>query len=76
MQEDLEKSSAIHPVISPMLIWIFGALTAFGVATFLLSLQLHPMRGWQVYLVNFLFWTGIAQGAVVFAAIYHVVGTK
>jgi len=76
LQEDLEKSWTIHPVISPMLIWIFGALSALGVATFLLSLQLHPMRGWQVYLVNFLFWTGIAQGAVVFAAIYHVVGAR
>ena len=76
MQEDLEKNWSIHPVISPNLIWIFGALTALGIATFLLSLQLDPMRGWQAYLVNFLFWTGIAQGAVVFAATYHVVGAR
>lgn len=76
MQEDLEKNWTVHPVISPRLIWIFGVLTALGIATFLLSLQLDLMRGWQAYLVNFLFWTGMAQGAVVFAAIYHVVGAR
>jgi len=76
LQEDLEKNWTVHPVISPRLIRIFGALTGLGIATFLVSLQLDPMRSWQAYLVNFLFWTGIAQGAVVFAAIYHVVGAK
>jgi hypothetical protein len=76
LQEDLEKNWTVHPNIPPRLIWIFGALTGLGIATFLVSLQLDPMRGWQVYLVNFLFWTGIAQGAVVFAAIYHVVGAR
>jgi hypothetical protein len=76
LQEDLEKNWTIYPVISPRLIWIFGAMIGLGIATFLLSLQLDPMRGWQTYLVNFLFWAGIAQGAVVFAAIYHVVGAR
>jgi hypothetical protein len=76
LQEDLNKNWIVHPVISPRLIRIFGALTVIGIATFLLSLQLDPMRAWQAYLVNFLFWVGIAQGAVVFAAIYHVVGAR
>jgi hypothetical protein len=76
LQEELEKNWTVHPVISPRLIWIFGVLTVLGIVTFLLSLQLDPMRGWQAYLVNFLFWAGIAQGAVVFAAIYHVVEAR
>ena len=28
-----------------------------------------PGRGWRVFLVNFLFFTGLAQGAIIFAAI-------
>lgn len=55
---------------------IFGALAALGAAVFFASLAVDPMRGWQAYLINFLFWAGLAQGAVVFAAIYHVVGAK
>ncbi|MGE5817810.1 MAG: hypothetical protein ACM37Z_07300 [Deltaproteobacteria bacterium] len=76
LQGDWETSWTIHPVIPRRLTWIFGALVGFGIATFLLSLKLNPMQGWQAYLINFLFWVGMAQGAVVFAAIYHVVGAK
>jgi hypothetical protein len=76
LPEDLEKNWSVDPGISPRLVWIFVLLTALGIATFLFSLQLDPLRGWQVYLVNFLFWAGIAQGAVVFAAVYRVVGAR
>ncbi len=76
MQGDWETIWRIQPVIPRRLTWIFVALVAIGIATFLASLQLNPTEGWQAYLINFLFWTGIAQGAVVFAAIYHVVGAK
>jgi hypothetical protein len=69
LPESFEKSAA-------KMIRVFGALAALGAAVFLASLAVDPMRGWQAYLINFLFWTGIAQGAVVFAAIYQVVGAK
>jgi hypothetical protein len=49
-------------------------LLAVGVVAFLTGLLLDPGRAWQAYLVNFLFWGALAQGAVVFAAVYHVVG--
>lgn len=62
--------------ISRRLIWIMGALTGLGLASFLAGLLWNPARAWQIYLVNFLFWSGLAQGGVVFAAIYHVVGAK
>ncbi len=32
----------------------------------------HPIRMWQIYLVNFLLWTGIAQGGIVFSAVLEV----
>jgi hypothetical protein len=49
------------------------ALFALGTATFVVALALgHPVRAWQAFLLNFLFWTGIAQSGVVFAAAYQV----
>jgi len=36
----------------------------------------HPVRMWQIYLVNFLLWTGIAQGGVVFSAILEVTNAQ
>lgn len=76
MQENLDYSWTIRPAISRGLIGTFGALAGVGITTFFVSLRLDPLRGWQAYLVNFLFWEGMAQGAVVFAATYHVVGGK
>lgn len=32
----------------------------------------HALRTWQIYLVNFLVWSGISLAGVVFAAILHV----
>lgn len=76
LQGDRETIWTIHPVIPRRLTWIFAALVVLGIAAFLFSLKFNPMEGWQAYLINFLFWAGMAQGAVVFAAIYHVVGAK
>lgn len=48
-------------------------LLAVGTIAFLASLALgHSTRAWQAFLLNFVFWTGIAQGGVVFAATYQV----
>jgi hypothetical protein len=58
------------------MIGLFGTLTGLGLVTVSVSLMLDPLRGWGSYLINFLFRSGLAQGAVVFAAIYHVVEGK
>ena len=43
---------------------IFLALAAVGIVTFLVVLfTRHPERAWQAYLINFLVWSAIAQGA-------------
>ncbi len=50
-----------------------GILLAVGVLTFLLGIYgEEPIRAWQIYLVNFLFWVGLAQAGVVFAAIHDL----
>lgn len=53
---------------------LVGALLALaGGATFLWVLSLGgSARAWQAWHVNFMFWTGLAQGLVVFAATQKV----
>jgi hypothetical protein len=49
---------------------------AVGVVVFLLGLFLSPQRTWQAYFVNFLFWSGLAQGGVVVAAVYRITNAR
>jgi hypothetical protein len=50
-----------------------GILVLAGLAGFLLLLSFdQPERAWQVYLVNFLFWSAVAQGGLLFSMIMHV----
>jgi Ni/Fe-hydrogenase subunit HybB-like protein len=57
--------------------WIFLALILIGLAAFLVGLNgRHPERTWQTYLINFLLWSGIAQGALVFSAVMHITSAR
>jgi hypothetical protein len=76
LQENSQNSWTVRPTISRGLIWLLGALVGLGLVTFFVGVAVAPLRDWQSYLINFLFWSGLAQGAVIFAAIYHVVGGK
>ena len=54
-------------------IWLFIALVVIGAAAFVYELiSQHPERAWQAYLINFLLWSAIAQGAVLFSAVMHM----
>jgi hypothetical protein len=49
------------------------ALLVAGAVTFAVALAMgQAQRAWQAYLLNFLFWTGIAQCGVIFSAAYRV----
>ena len=53
--------------------WVFAALFALGVITFIWGLfGHHPEKAWQTYLINFLLWSAIAQGGVLFSAVMHI----
>ena len=53
--------------------WIFIVLVLIGVVTFIAGLSSqHPERAWQAYLINFLLWSAIAQGAVLFSTVMHM----
>jgi hypothetical protein len=54
-------------------VWVFAGLVVIGLLSFIYGLAgQHPTRAWQAYLINFLLWSGIAQGAVVFSAVMHI----
>jgi hypothetical protein len=53
--------------------WIFVLLIIIGLAAFIYGiLSPHPEKAWQAYLINFLLWSAIAQGAVLFSAVMHM----
>jgi len=53
-----------------------AALLAIGAVAFIAGISLSPQRAWQTYFVNFLFWSGIAQGGVVMAAVYRITNAR
>jgi hypothetical protein len=54
---------------------IFAGLAIAGTVVFILTASSRePLRAWIAYLVNFLFWTGLAFGAVIFAAVLNITG--
>ena len=70
MSENDTKPMQINPTKA---YWVFLILVAIGVATFIFGLTSgHPERAWQAYLINFLLWSAIAQGAVLFSTVMHM----
>jgi hypothetical protein len=56
---------------------VFLALVAVGIVTFIVQLfTRHPERAWQAYLINFLVWSAIAQGGLLFSTIMHTTRAK
>ena len=59
------------------LFWVFSALVVIGLVTFVYGLYgRHPEKAWQAYLINFLLWSAIAQGAVLFSAVMHMTNAR
>jgi hypothetical protein len=51
-------------------------LVGAGLVGFVVLAAVDPARAWQAYLVNFLLFSAIAQGAVLFSAVMQVVGAR
>ncbi len=57
--------------------WLFLALSGVGAGTFIWGMMsAHPAQAWQTYLINFLLWSAIAQGAVLFSAVMHMTNAR
>ena len=55
------------------MIRVFSALVLVGLGAFLFQVAgQHPEKAWQAYLVNFILWSGIAQGGLLFSVVLHV----
>ncbi|NIT13469.1 MAG: hypothetical protein GTN99_04250 [Candidatus Dadabacteria bacterium] len=67
-----------RPQISPMLWVIFGSVFIIGLFVFLTHVgkEEYSHDVWQIFLVNFVFWTGIAQAGIVFSAILRLTRGK
>lgn len=61
------------PKISNRLRFVFIIFAAFGFIMLIGAfLGVQSQRVYQIYLVNFAFWTGLAQAGVVFTAVYRM----
>jgi hypothetical protein len=71
------KQTAILPKAPGLWIIIALVLVAIGLAAFMNGLfSQHPERAWQAYLINFLLWSAIAQGAVLFSTVMHMTNAR
>ena len=55
------------------MIRVFSAFVLVGLGAFLFQIAgQHPEKAWQAYLVNFILWSAIAQGGLLFSVVLHV----
>jgi len=51
---------------------VFSAFVLVGLGAFLFQVAgQHPGKAWQAYLINFLLWSAVAQGAFLFSVVLH-----
>ncbi len=66
-------ASSLQSARLGVLLW---ACVGLGVLAFGLGIWISPQRAWQAYLVNWLFWSGVALSGITFAAILHLVNAQ
>ena len=69
---EAEIVSGIPGRISSGLLLTFAALVVLGAVGFVLGVRETPQRVWQAYLVNFLFFSGLAAAGVIFGPAMQV----
>ncbi len=58
-------------------LWLLVALAIAGLLAFIAGLLgAHPEKAWQAYLMNFLFWSAIAQGGLLFSAVMTLTNAR
>jgi len=59
--------------ISVTVLGVFALLVLVGLVTFVVQLGgEHPERAWQAYHINFLLWSAVAQGGLLFSIVMHL----
>ena len=72
----MTRSNPARKISKPVLV-IFALLVLVGLASFLVQLAgEHPEKAWHAYHINFLLWSAIAQGGLLFSIVMHLVGAR
>jgi Ni/Fe-hydrogenase subunit HybB-like protein len=72
----MTRSNAARKISKPVL-GVFALLVLVGVASFFVQLAgKHPEKAWHAYHINFLLWSAVAQGGLLFSIVMHLVGAK
>ena len=71
------RDSSRAPVIGRRGLIALLALIVTGIVTMMRGIEGEdPIRAWEIYLVNLLFWTGISQAGVIFSAMMVMTGAR
>ncbi|HXY69607.1 MAG TPA: hypothetical protein VEH62_09160 [Gemmatimonadales bacterium] len=74
------RDDVLRRLDRPLPAWLrplAGALFAAGLVAFLAAVfRADPARAWRAYFVNWLFWTGLSQAGVLFAATQILAGAR
>ncbi|MCC6712562.1 MAG: hypothetical protein IT344_04290 [Candidatus Dadabacteria bacterium] len=63
--------------IPALWVYVFLALAVVGFGSFVITvLGDSPGNIWEIFLINFLFWTGIAQAGIVFSCIMRITNAR
>lgn len=66
-----------HKVVSRSLIMLFLAFMIIGALTFIVQAAGdHPEKAWQAYLINFLLFSAISQGGLLFSIVMNTTGAR
>ncbi|MER3446892.1 MAG: hypothetical protein C4291_08650 [Candidatus Dadabacteria bacterium] len=78
MDEKVREEILSRPIRIPnLLILILLALLVLGAATFVSqTMSSNAKEAWQIYLVNFLFWAGVAQGGIIVSCAFRITSGK
>jgi len=72
----MTRSNPARKISKPVL-GVFALLVLVGLGTFIFQLAgKHPERAWHAYHINFLLWSAIAQGGLLFSILMHLVGAR
>ena len=78
MDEQIRDDVLVKRAHIPSLaIYVLLAVAVVGFGAFTLRVMgANPDEAWQIFLVNFLFWTGIAQAGIVFSCILRITNAR
>ncbi len=74
IRDDILAKRSLIPSWS---IYLFLIIAVVGFGTFAFKIMgSNPENAWEIFLINFLFWTGIAQAGIVFSCILRITNAR